>query len=312
MSKIISDASVKRSATATITRPLVADANASPSSVATWTWADRLAAGGVGGGEQRRARPRPSRPGRRWRPARRRPRRGSRSPAGPATSPRGRRRRPRRRPARGAASALRGHSVKIASVSLAAGLLAHRRRRLRDRRDPPRAQRLHRLHDRRRRRRASRPRSTSRSAAGRRLRSRPERPLAGPIGRRRSAGSRSELSGSMWISTSASGISASIASRSWCASSWARSSVVPGAELDVQVDVAAARRRGGRAACGSRPSRAARARGDRRLDPVQLLRRRRLVDQHAGGAGAGCRSPAKTIAAATTQRGDRVEARPRR
>src|SRR4051794_21930928 len=38
MSKIISDASVKRSATATIASPSWRTANASPSSVATWTW----------------------------------------------------------------------------------------------------------------------------------------------------------------------------------------------------------------------------------------------------------------------------------
>ena len=55
MSKNISEASVKRSATATVARPSWRTAKASPSSVATWAWLDRLAAGGVGGGEQRRA-----------------------------------------------------------------------------------------------------------------------------------------------------------------------------------------------------------------------------------------------------------------
>ena len=52
-----------------------------------------------------------------------------------------------------------------------------------------------------------------------------------------------------------------------------------------------------RAACGSRPSRAG-GRGDRRLDLVELLGRRRLVDEHARGAGEDA-DPGQTIAPAT-------------
>ena len=56
MSNSISDASVKRSATATIARPPSRTANASPSSVATWTWLAASLAGGVGRREERGAR----------------------------------------------------------------------------------------------------------------------------------------------------------------------------------------------------------------------------------------------------------------
>src|SRR6185295_8665687 len=172
MSKIISDASVKRSATATITSPSWRTANASPSSVATWTWlADPSPASSAAAIRAAPAFPQLSgsplaASGWPSRSSTAQPRRSgdislNRATAASAASP------------LGAWWALTLVTRQTYRRVARASLLAHRRRDLRDRRPDPGPQRVHGLLDRARRRRR----------LGGRQPARLTRCSAGPVGR---------------------------------------------------------------------------------------------------------------------------------
>ena len=291
MSESISEASVKRSAAATSAKPSLADGEGLAVLGADVGVADGSPGGRVGGGEQR---------------PRRLAQGSARRVAASAVAVESRIAQPRRsadiaasRATATSASAALGaalggwvwHVGDNSDRVLGASVLADRRRRLRDRRDPARPQRLHRLLDRRRRgRRAPPPSTCSRHAApGSGPPVPPPRAVANGAPRAR-RGSAPRSAGSRPRSRSRS----ACAMRVRALERGARSGTAGAGRCS------GARPRGGRGACGSRRSRE-RARARRRS------RASIRSSSSAGGASSTStrlervriRIPATTIATAT-------------